>query len=375
MGTFPRPGTWDSTTRTFTFSGGNAAAYPLEKIKIEEPLAIGGKSSSFSCDSGAGWYGKSMTDPTATSDQIVDFRYSEIGEEVRITYEKTIALARKPSTPFVLGIGPRFSARSHFGTNPGRKRRSYEAHRENFAQDLNNVLKGDKEMASSPFALQRRNEFLDHVREGGWFPLATRMYLWPVEWATPEPRPYQNVNISLYSKNTIADISGRRYDATLDRAIWPMEYSYHSYAGGFGMFGNDNGKMDWKLVKDLDMSAFGNATQKALPITKVDDLRKEFYLRGHSGVQLVEYLFPNYFDESQFSWQELQWMLYGAFEYIFGSNPDWNMQWIGHNSVFVGLSNILTLEDTWDLRYPLCSGSECPDSCASGTTASLLLDC
>ena len=161
----------------------------------------------------------------------VDFRYSEIGEDVRITYEKAIALARKPTSPFVLGIGPRFSARSHFGTNPGRKRRStegYGAHRENFAQDLIHVLKGDKEMASSPFALQRRNEFLDHVREGGWFPLATRMYLWPVEWATPEPRPYQNVNISLYSKNTIADISGRRYDATLDRAIWPMEYSYHS---------------------------------------------------------------------------------------------------------------------------------------------------
>ena len=108
------------------------------------------------------------------------------------------------------------------------------------------------------------------------------------------------------------------------------------------MSGNDNGKMDWKLVKDLDMSAFGNATQKALPITKVDDKRKDFRLRGHSGVQLVEYLFPNYFDESQFSWQELQWMLYGAFEYIFGSNPDWNMQWIGHNSVFVGLSNILS---------------------------------
>jgi len=143
---------------------------------------------------------------------------------------------------------------------------------------------------------------------------------------------------------------------------------------GWGLPGLD-GEMDWKLVKDLDMSAFGNATQKALPVTKVDAKRKEWELRGHSGVQLVEYLFPNYFDESQFSWQELQWMHYGAFEYIFGSNPDWNMQWIGHNSVFVGLSNILTLEDTWDLRYPLCSGSECPDSCASGTTANLLLDC
>lgn len=71
--TFPRPGTWDSATRTFTFSGGNAEAYPLEKIKIEEPLTIGGKSTSFSCDSGAGWYGKSMTDPTATSDQIGNF--------------------------------------------------------------------------------------------------------------------------------------------------------------------------------------------------------------------------------------------------------------------------------------------------------------
>ena len=77
--TFPRPGTWDSATRTFTFSGGNAAAYPLEKIKIEEPLTVGGKSTSFSCDSGAGWYGKSMTDSTATSDQIGNFNPLTMG--------------------------------------------------------------------------------------------------------------------------------------------------------------------------------------------------------------------------------------------------------------------------------------------------------
>ena len=115
-----------------------------------------------------------------------------------------------------------------------------------------------------------------------------------------------------------------------------MWLPYHSHRW------NSNGKMDWKKVKDLDMTAFGNATQKALPVTKEDGFRKEYVMRGHSGVQLVEYLFPNYFDESQFTWQELQWMNYGAFEYIFGSNPDWNMQWIGHNSVFVGLSNILS---------------------------------
>ena len=36
---------------------------------------------------------------------------------------------------------------------------------------------------------------------------------------------------------------------------------------------------------------------------------------------------------------------------------------------------MLALEDTWDLRYPLCTGSECPDGCEAGTTAELLLDC
>lgn len=94
---------------------------------------------------------------------------------------------------------------------------------------------GDNELASNPFKLQRRNQFLDHVREGGWFPLSTRMYLWPVEYGTPAPKNYQNVNISLYPTTyadyapyQYADFSGRRYDATLDRAIWPMEYSFHS---------------------------------------------------------------------------------------------------------------------------------------------------
>ena len=113
--------------------------------------------------------------------------------------------------------------------NPGRKRR--EIAREMFAHDLLYVLRSDTELASNSFKLQSRNEFLDHVKEGGWFPLSTRMYLWPVEAATPEPRLYQNVNITLYGTHLSvkhAEYDGRRYDATLDRAIWPMEFSFHS---------------------------------------------------------------------------------------------------------------------------------------------------
>ena len=33
---------------------------------------------------------------------------------------------------------------------------------------------------------------------------------------------------------------------------------------------------------------------------------------------------------------------------------------------------ILGIEDTWDLRYPLCTGANCPDSCDVGTTAKVL---
>ena len=52
-----------------------------------------------------------------------------------------------------------------------------------------------------------------------------------------------------------------------------------------------------------------------------------------------------------------------------------------YNSAFgpllIKASNVfrLALEDTWDLRYPLCTGAQCPDSCDAGTTADLLLDC
>ena len=180
----------------------------------------------------------------------VDFRDSEIGKDVRITYENAISQATNPTGAFVLGIGPRFSARSHFGINPGRKRRQI-ADRPNFARDLLYVLRGDTELANSPFALQRRNKFLDHVREGGWFPLSTRMYLWPVEYATPAPKLYQNVNITLFDPLTYADYYGRRFDATLDRAIWPLEYSYHS--------------LGWPLV-----------SKNAIPIKPTLDFRKKF---------------------------------------------------------------------------------------------------
>ena len=57
------------STREFTFSGGDAARYPFEKIKIEEPLKIFGESSYFSCSADGGWYKMSRSDPMAGPDQ------------------------------------------------------------------------------------------------------------------------------------------------------------------------------------------------------------------------------------------------------------------------------------------------------------------
>ena len=67
--TFPRPGTWNSATREFTFSGGNSDVYPLDKVKIMEPLEIISQPSYFSCSSDGGWLEKSMSDPAASEDQ------------------------------------------------------------------------------------------------------------------------------------------------------------------------------------------------------------------------------------------------------------------------------------------------------------------
>lgn len=57
------------STREFTFSGGDAARYPFEKIKIEEPLKIFGESSYFSCSADGGWYKMSRSDPMAGPEQ------------------------------------------------------------------------------------------------------------------------------------------------------------------------------------------------------------------------------------------------------------------------------------------------------------------
>jgi len=89
---------------------------------------------------------------------------------------------------------------------------------------------------------------------------------------------------------------------------------------------------------------------------------------------IVNYMnqWPTYFDEDSFTESELAMMKWGAWEFLEGyATPSRD----GHQSVFVGVSAVISMEDTWDLRYPLCTGANCPDSCDAGTTAKVLFDC
>jgi hypothetical protein len=95
----------------------------------------------------------------------------------------------------------------------------------------------------------------------------------------------------------------------------------------------------------------------------------------------VDYMDTNhttYFDETGKTAIQLAWMKWGAWNYLVG-NTDGGAERQrtvdGHGSIFVGLSDILTYEDSWDIRYPICSGAQCPDSCDIGTTADVRMYC
>jgi len=83
--------------------------------------------------------------------------------------------------------------------------------------------------------------------------------------------------------------------------------------------------------------------------------------------------FPNYF-ASSFNSTELNWMKWGAFNYLNGY-VEGDKSHTGTKGLYIGISDIMTMEDSLDARYPMCTGDNCPNSCGAGTTADVVIDC
>jgi len=339
--TLPRGGSWDAATRTWTFDDTPGIAtkwtYPRDTIgKTNNNFVWAsygvGVHKWFNCDINNGWYNGTFksgnTDPSPWQ-TFYDFHWVQ---------------------HFIGAYDSRYTIPD---TNAGRKRREGDLDADAFPrgekpEDTRTALSTEELERSSRSSHTLRSEYLNAEMYDRAFPFHTTKYTGAVDADTDIYWDMNNAQESTAGHPTIVQ--------HLDRLIVDPTHPWYPEVAG-------NIEREWSRSYDIkwaDQAIFSNDGNTTT---------------GEPYDHIVKYMdenFPNYFDEASFTAVEIGMMKFAAWQYLEGiSFPLKN--WI--YGLFVGVSNTLTLEDTWDLRYPLCTGANCPDSCDAGTTAQVLFDC